>query len=117
MRVLQGRVIIREELGAEFAQYKNIVLPDVLDAEKRHKDNRARARKFHVGTVIAMGPPAETRRRPGGRGGVPVLPEFRIGDRVVFHWVHLEKSWTFTWPDGERVAMIPQECVDAVVER
>lgn len=105
-RCLQGRVIIREDYKAEHA-HKLIIVPDISDANDKHA--QARKREFHRGVVLAMGPPATTRK------GHEVPPGFGVGDSVIFHWNHLEASWTFEWLDGERACCVPQQCVDAVV--
>jgi len=144
IKLLRGRVVIREDLGADHAHLKHIVVPQaVLDD---HPTAEARRRTWHRGTVLAMGAPARTKRRKcrecagtgrvdvpcdpdpslvydkcfrcggsGGLGGVEVPYGFDVGDTVLFHWVHLEKGWTVEWVDGEAAAVVPQECVDAVV--
>lgn len=107
IRVLKGRVVVREDLRADYDTFKHIVVPDVTTANDR--DAVARARTWHRGTVLAMGSPAT-------RHGHDVPHGFKVGDRVLFHWIHNEKSWTFPWTDGDTAAVIPQECVDAVLE-
>lgn len=109
MRVLRGRVIIREDLKADTRQYTHIIAPDV--STKDDADAVAVARTWHVGTVLAKGPPALTRK------GVEVPHGFEVGDTVYFHWAHYEKGFTRVWEDGELACWVPQECVDAVVEK
>lgn len=107
-RVLRGQVVIREELDAQHAEYRHIVVPRARAGDDA--DGERRARTSHVGIVLAMGPPARTAR------GVEVTPGFAVGDRVVFHWGHLERAWTRPWPeDGLDACWIPQEFVDAVL--
>lgn len=108
IRLLRGQVVVREDLKAGTEQYKHIVVPDV--SSKHDRDAVARGRSWHKGVVLAMGAAAMTKK------GVEVPPDFKIGDTVLFHWDHHERSWTRPWADGEPAAWMPQHCVDAVVE-
>lgn len=108
MRLLRGRVVVREDLKADTAQYKHIVVPDV--STQHDKDAIARARTWHRGKVLQVGPPALT------VDGVEVPQEFKEGDDVIFHFEHHEKSWTRPWSDGEPAIWVPQQAVDAVIE-
>jgi len=108
IRPLRGRVIVREDVEADYSHLRHIVVPDVINDD--HPTALARRRTWHRGRVVAMGEPARTRK------GAEVPHGFNVGDLIVFHWAHLESAWTFEWPDGSRVACIPQECVDGVYE-
>lgn len=103
---MRGQIVIREELDAAHAHYRHIVT--LRERDGNDADAERAARKFHIGRVLAMGPPARTAR------GVEVPHGFEVGDRVVFHWGHLEKAWTREWIDGEPAAWVPQQFVDAV---
>lgn len=107
-RLLRGQVVIREELDAQHAHYKHIVT--LRAREGVDEDAEKVARKFHVGRVLAKGPPAMTAR------GVEVPHGFEVGDRVFFHWHHLEKAWTREWIDGEPACWVPHQFVDAVID-
>jgi co-chaperonin GroES (HSP10) len=110
IRLLRGQVVIRENLTADTNHYRHIVIPDVSDAEKYDADARQRARKWHRGTVLAMGAPMLSKT------GAEIVPEFKVGDEVLFHWQHREKSWTREWIDGLLACWVPQAFVDAVLE-
>jgi co-chaperonin GroES (HSP10) len=105
IRLLRGQVVVREDHHAATREFTHIVVPELGTAEER-----ARKRTSHVARVLAMGPPALTRK------GVEVPHGFAVGDTVVFSWATHEKSWTRPWVDGELAAWIPQECVHGVVE-
>ncbi len=109
IRLLRGQVVVRENLTADTDHYRHIIVPNVSDAERHDPDARQRARKWHRGTVLAMGSPMLS------KGGVEVQPEFKVGDEVIFHWAHREKSWTREWVDGELACWVPQALVDAVL--
>jgi co-chaperonin GroES (HSP10) len=96
-------VVVREDYASDYAEYKHIVIPD------RDAKQAARDRKSHVGTVLAMGAPAQTSQ------GVDVPHGFDVGDRVCFHWVNYEAGFTRPWTDGEMACWIPQAAVDGVV--
>lgn len=108
MKVLRGRVIIREDYGADYEQYSHIIVP--TPSTKDDKDAVARARTWHRGKVLALGAPALTKK------GVEVPHGFEVGDTVLFHWEHYEKGFTRPWTDGELACWVSQQCVDAVVE-
>lgn len=107
IRLLRGRVVIREDLKADTRQYTSIIVPDV--STSHDKDAIARARKWHRGTVLAKGAPVLTCE------GVEVPHGFEVGDDVLFHWEHYEAGFTRMWEDGEPACWVPQVCVDAVV--
>jgi co-chaperonin GroES (HSP10) len=106
IRVLRGRVIVREDLRADTEHYRHIIVPDV--STQHDPDAIAVARTWHRGTVLAMGAPALTKK------GVEVPHGFAVGDQIYWHFVHNERSWTLTWIDGERAVALPQSCIDAV---
>lgn len=107
VRLLRGQVVIREDLSADTAHYKHIVVPGV---DTTNDPNAvAKARKWHRGRVLAMGAPAMTSK------GVEVPRGFEVGDMVIFHFVHREKSWTREWTDGQLAVWVPQDAVDAVL--
>jgi co-chaperonin GroES (HSP10) len=107
IKVLRGRVVIREELLAAYAAFPHLVIPEyTVDNEQAVE----RARKSHVGTVLAVGDP------PLLPSGAEMPLGFKVGDRVVFHWEHYEKNHTREWSDGKPAAWIPTYCVDGVVE-
>lgn len=107
IRLLRGQVVIREHLYAGYDQYPSIIIPDV--STRHDKDAIARERTWHRGEVLAAGPPAL-------HGPHEVPQEFKVGDLVIFHFEHLEKSWTRPWSDGKDATWVPQSCVDAVLE-
>lgn len=101
IRLFPGQVVVREDHAA---QYKGaIVIPDTVMANER-------ARKWHRGKVIAKGPPATWH-------GHAVPHGFDVGDEVLFHFAHHEKSRTRPWPhDGLDAVWLTQAEIDAVVE-
>jgi co-chaperonin GroES (HSP10) len=107
VRLLRGRVVIREDHKADFRHFPHIIVPDPLTTH--NKDAVAEGRTWHRGTVLAMGEPALTPT------GAEVDPGFQVGDSVVFHFSHNEKQWTRPWTDGELAVWCPQWCVDAVL--
>lgn len=141
IRLLRGRVVIREDMAADHAHLKHIIVPGVVADD--HPTAAARRRTWHRGTVLAMGAPALTRTRAckachgageygagvsdqflercascygtGRAGGAEIPHGFAVGDEVIFHWAHLETAWTVEWEDGKLAACVPQECVDAVI--
>ncbi len=102
IRLLRGQTVIRENHHADVAHFKHIIVPET------YRDN-ARGRAWHLGEVLAMGPPMQTPR------GVEVAPGYSVGDTVIFHWGHHEKSFTREWIDGELAVWVPQSAIDAVV--
>lgn len=109
VRLLRGQVVIREDLRADTRHFRHIIVPGVSNAERHDPDARQRARTWHRGNVLAMGAPMLTSK------GVEVPHGFAVGDDVIFHWQHREKSWTRPWVDGELACWIPQAFVDAVI--
>lgn len=107
MRLLRGRVVIREDLKADQKRFPSLIVPDVTSYDR---DSVAASRTYHRGRVLGMGPPALTKQ------GHEVPHGFTVGDEVLFHWVHNERGFTRPWEDGEPAAWIPQEAVDAVIE-
>jgi hypothetical protein len=107
IRLLRGQVAIRENLRAQYSQFKHIIVPD--RSTKHDKDAIQYDRTSHRGIVLGMGAPALT------PNGVEIDPGFGVGDEVIFHFAHLEKAWTAVWEDGERAVWIPQMFIDAVV--
>ncbi len=108
LRLLRGQLVVREQLNADTAHYRHIVVPDV--STEHDAKAVARARKWHRGTVLQIGAPALT------KDGAEVEPEYKVGDTVIFHWIHHEESWTRPWTDGELACWLPQAAVDAVLE-
>jgi co-chaperonin GroES (HSP10) len=105
VRLMRGQCVIREDMGAYHGQDK-IIVPELGDY-RAAQDRRT----FHRGRVLALGAPPVTKR------GAEVVPEFKVGDEVIFHWEALEKAWTREWIDNEPAAWLPQQCVDAVLTR
>jgi co-chaperonin GroES (HSP10) len=108
VRLLRGQVVIRENLRGAADHLKHIIVPDVFTTH--NPDAVQEARTWHRGRVLAMGAPMLTPT------GAEVPHGFEVGDEVIFHWAHHEKSWTREWVDGEPAAWVPQWAVDAVVE-
>jgi hypothetical protein len=108
--LLQGRVAVVEIFD------RSPLIHRVDGYNKSHE----RDRTSHRGRVVAMGPPAETKR------GVPIAPTFTVGDEVLFVFDKLSDrdgghgSWTEDarrgqWPPtGEDVVWIAQEEVIGV---
>lgn len=107
IRLLRGQVVIREDLRADTGEYTHLIIPDRFSPH--NPDHAQESRTWHRGTVLAMGAPMLTKR------GVEVPHGFAVGDEVIFHWAHHEKSWTREWVDGLPACWIPQAYVDAVV--
>ncbi len=101
-------VVVREHLKADTEKYTHIIIPEASTQNDRHAV--AKARKWHRGEVLAMGPPALTKK------GAEVPHGFAVGDVVFFHFVHHEEGFTRPWEDGELATWCPQACIDAVVE-
>lgn len=97
MRLLRGRVVIREITGRSTVLWTPA--PGLRDV------------RTHVGRVLAMGPAALSASRADAR---EVEPGFVVGDVVQYHFTHLEELATNFW-DGKRAHWIPQENVDAVI--
>jgi co-chaperonin GroES (HSP10) len=94
---MRGQVVVRE-----IEEKSSIWTPDPAPRQV----------KTHCGVVIAMGPPARTRK---GRAEVP--HGFRVGDVVQYHFEHHQETWTMPWPlDGKKVTWLAQHNVDGVVE-
>lgn len=95
--MLRGRAIIRE-----------------VEQEPRSRLWRpaagVREVRTHRGIVLAVG--------DGTYYGKHVIPmPVRVGDVVQYHWESHEESATIVWPeDGKRAVIVPQWCVDAVIE-
>lgn len=107
MRLLQGRVVVREHLNADVEEFTHIIVPAVSTRDDR--DAIMRNRTWHRGTVLAVGPPAQFH-------GNDVPLGFEVGDVVLFHWVHSEVGNTRPWTDGLPACWIPQNAIDAVIE-
>ena len=97
VRLLRGQVVIREERHVS----AHVWAPT---------PENPRDVKTHRGRVLAMGPPAVTRK------GHEVPHGFKVGDIVQFHFNHRERDFTRPWTDGEDAVWVPQECVDGVWE-
>ena len=108
IRLLPGRIVIREDYAADHAHLRHILVPEIALGTD-DKDALAKKREWHRGKVLAVGAPAKTEK------GAEVARGFEVGDEVIFHWTHLERAWTIEWIDGERACVVPQEAVDAVV--
>lgn len=97
VRPMRGQVVLRDVKPA---------LSSVVWAP----DGNPRQVKTHRGKVLALGAPPRT------KAGVDVPWSFAVGDEVVYHFAHHERSFTVSWPeDGEPAIWVPAECVDAVV--
>jgi co-chaperonin GroES (HSP10) len=97
VRLMRGQVVVREVAPQPGALWT--------------PDPAPRAVRTHTGKVVAVGPPALTRR------GVPVRTGISIGDTVQFHFEHHQEAHTRVWPeDGEMAIWIPAHCVDGVWE-
>jgi len=99
VRLMRGQIVVRE------------LANPTGSATLWTPDPRARDVKTHTGKVIAVGPPALTRR------GAEVPMGFVAGDTVQFHFTHHQDAATRPWPeDGEPATWLPQHCVDGVWE-
>jgi co-chaperonin GroES (HSP10) len=107
IKLLRGRVIIKP-ITHDYGQ-SIIKIPDTLKDDPR-TDERARSggKSYGRGIVQAIGLPARTRKR-----GVEVLPEFKVGDEVLFVGQH--KSRDVEW-EGVMCKAVAQEEVTAVVD-
>lgn len=103
---MRGQAVIREDLSVH-TRRGSIIVPEVSNIDNRNAV--ARSRKWHIGTVLALGAPMRTKT------GAEVSWGCAVGDRVIFHWVHNEKGHTLEWSDGATACWIPQWAVDAVV--
>lgn len=108
IRLIRGQVVVREDLLADYAQYTHIKIPGVDFSDT--PDAIARKRTWHRGIVLAKGEPAKD------KWGNEIAQGFEVGDAVVFHFEHHEKSFTRPWTDGKNAVWLPQWCVDAVLE-
>lgn len=99
VRLLRGQVVVRE-IRAHASS--TIWVPE---------PSNPRDVRSHRGRVLALGPPATTRK------GAEVPHGFDLGDEVVFHWNRREKDFTRPWIDGEDASWVSQEEIDAVVVR
>ncbi len=96
MRILRGRVVVREEKKLS----TTIWTPDEKEDEQR----------IHRGVVLGVGEGAFTKK------GVPVDPGVLVGESVYFHFEGTEKGRTALWTDGKPALYLAQREVDAVVE-
>jgi hypothetical protein len=96
IRLLRGQVVIRETSR-----------PSII----WHPDPKQRQVHTHRGTVLGIGPPAL-------HHGHEVIPEFRVGDDVSYHFSrHNQDAFTLPWPeDGKPATWVPQGDVDGVWE-
>lgn len=108
IRLLRGQVVVREDLDADFEQYKHVIRPGIAYSDL--PDELARKRTWHRGVVLAKGTPAKN------KWGNEIAQGFEVGDIVLFHWEHHEKSFTRPWTDGKNACWLTQWCIDAVVE-
>ena len=103
-RVMRGQVVVREHE----AQSGSIWTPLLNQREVR----------YHRGTVLVMGLPAQATFLVGGRVVKVEQPfEFAVGDTVLYHFArHNRIAWTFEWEDGLPATWVPQSEIDAVIE-
>lgn len=105
IRWLRGRVVLREEQRAESG---------VIWTPERE----AREVTQHYGRVVALGPPALTRRRyVDGRwiGGVEIPHECKVGDLVLFVFeAALERLRTIDLGEGPLVVVHQEELVGVI---
>lgn len=112
--LLQGRVAVVE------LHERSTLIHRVDGYDKTHE----RDRTSHRGRIVAMGPPAETRK------GAVIVPDFAVGDEVQFvfdqlsdhyggHGSWKEEAREGVWPPGgtEKIYWIAQAEVIAVYER
>lgn len=95
MRVLRGRVVVREHV----AQSSLWTPPP-----------NPREQETHLGTVLAVGAGAFS------KGGVEVLIDVKPGDVVSFHYEATEKGRTAPWEDGKPALYLAQREIDGVWE-
>lgn len=96
VRLMRGQIVVRE-------------VNPTGSATLWTPDPRARDVKTHTGKVIAVGPPALTRR------GAEVPLGIVAGDTIQFHYVHHQEAHTRVWPeDGLPAVWVPQAAVDGV---
>jgi co-chaperonin GroES (HSP10) len=76
-----------------------IIIPD--------PQKRTNANTLGRGIVLAMGPPALSKK------GVEVPPNFKVGDEVLHIGQHVSRD---SWNNGERVRYCAQEEVQCVIE-
>ena len=100
---MRGQVVIREDKSIH-RKYGSIIVPDPFGDPPN----------WHIGTVLAMGPPAQIYTAKHGAIDVPF--DFVVGDKVLFSWNHNEKEFTKEWEDGQLACWIPQNLVHAVLE-
>ena len=93
LRLLRGRVLLR-------------VLPEVQSELVLIDTSRTREDSVGRGEVVAMGLPAETKR------GVPIPPQFKVGDTVLFVGQHKSRQVEIE----ETLQVVAQEEVQAVIE-
>jgi co-chaperonin GroES (HSP10) len=107
VRLLRGQVVVREDTSVH-ERRGTIIVPNVSNIDNRNAVGRTR--KWHIGEVLGLGPPALAH-------GHEVAHGFKVGDRVLFNWTHNEKGFTHEWPeDGKPACWIPQVNVSAVLE-
>lgn len=95
MRLLRGRVAVRMH-----DEPSNIII--IV--------NPAETEGGHRGTVLAVGQGAYSKR------GIPIEPEYAVGDEVLFHFEATQKGREAPWVDGETALFLAQREIDAVIE-
>ena len=105
---LRGRVIVRPtgDSGgyADSFRRAGLVMPDTLAFDARNEKNQ---NSLGRGIVVAMGPPARTKK------GVEIPPGFKVGDEVIHIGQHLSRL--YQW-NGEECRACSQEEVCGVIE-
>lgn len=108
-RPLRGRVLIAKSVhdaAKEERLRSGLIIPATAF--------NPRADKSHRGRVLAMGPPARTKR------GVEIQPDFRVGDEVLYVWAlagveEMRTTSIAALHDGP-IAVVAQEEVIGVFE-
>lgn len=102
IHLLRGRVAIRPDELTSYA----IIVPG-----RDPKDRTG----LRTGTVIAMGPPAETPRLWDGEqwvGGTEIPHGFKVGDRVAYRYGQIDVAL----PGEPLVAWCAQSEIEAVID-
>lgn len=71
-------------------------------------------RRVHRGIVLAHGAPAFLSYDSLTSPEVPW--DLKVGDEVVYVWIHNEREFTKRWHDGGPASWIPQAAIMAVIE-
>lgn len=110
VHLLRGRVIVRPVPHEHGQHLIHIPATSKIDDPREDTERAKRGgRSLGRGVIVAMGPPAMTRKR-----GAEVLPAFAVGDEVFFLGQHVSRD--VDW-DGVACKAVAQEEIAIVLDK